>query len=288
MIETQETGVVEVCPPPAPHSSRERNGKIARLPLAIRTELNHRMRDGKPGAELVAWLNSLPEVQQVMKDQFDGLELTACNLSRWREGGHQDYLAEQLVTKGATDLVKDAAAIKGFPLNDLAQNMALVTVARLGVELRRIGLMQDDEARFKCLRDIIWAVIFLRRGEAETERLKRDQRKKEGYLLSEEELEKQVWLWASDPEHKESLRRRLFMSEEEKQAAAEEILSSDSKFLLADEEYIKSIGGKLGARLPEEFVKAMEEAKAKRKEEERQEAPPAPKPEQPPPWAAKR
>src|SRR5713101_951139 len=41
-----------------------RNGKIARLPLAIRQELNRRLQNGEQGKKLVAWLNALPEVRQ--------------------------------------------------------------------------------------------------------------------------------------------------------------------------------------------------------------------------------
>ena len=32
-----------------------RNGKIARLPLAVRQELNRRLDEGKQGKKLVAW-----------------------------------------------------------------------------------------------------------------------------------------------------------------------------------------------------------------------------------------
>jgi hypothetical protein len=37
-----------------------RTGKIARLPLAIRWQLNQRLQHGEVGASLLRWLNSLP------------------------------------------------------------------------------------------------------------------------------------------------------------------------------------------------------------------------------------
>src|SRR5713101_7111978 len=40
-------------------------GKIARLPLAIREQLNRRLQDGEIGRDLVVWLNSAPAVQAV-------------------------------------------------------------------------------------------------------------------------------------------------------------------------------------------------------------------------------
>ena len=47
-----------------------RTGKIARLPKPVRDELGRRLQDGQPGKELVNWLNSLPAVQDVLKEQF--------------------------------------------------------------------------------------------------------------------------------------------------------------------------------------------------------------------------
>ncbi len=47
-----------------------RTGKIARLPRQLRDQLNRRLDDGEPGAELVAWLNSQPTVQTLLKGNW--------------------------------------------------------------------------------------------------------------------------------------------------------------------------------------------------------------------------
>jgi hypothetical protein len=73
-----------------------RRGKIARLPLAIRQELNTRLRNGEEGKQLVLWLNSLPAVQEILVAQFKGKAIAECNLSRWRSGGYADWLLEQM------------------------------------------------------------------------------------------------------------------------------------------------------------------------------------------------
>jgi hypothetical protein len=252
------TGRAGTSPPQTDDAQNNRHGKIWRLPYAVRTELNQRLFQGEKGPGLLAWLNSLPEAKQVTDDHFAGAELTMDNLSRWRKGGYTDWLTEERSRAAFSAISKQAAALEGVSLAALTQNMVLVTIARLAVELHRIESMEDDEARFKCLRDIMWGVIFLRRGEAESERLKREQERRAGFRLPQEELEKQFWLWAAVPENKESLRSRLFMSEAEKEAAIDHILSDDASFLAADEEYIRSIGGKLGAKIPEEFLKAKE------------------------------
>ena len=43
-----------------------RIGKIARLPRAVRIQLNFRLQDGEEGKQIVQWLNSLPHVKRVL------------------------------------------------------------------------------------------------------------------------------------------------------------------------------------------------------------------------------
>ena len=55
---------------PRPGAPRTRGGKIARLPRAVRDQLNLRLLDNEPAPSLVAWLNSLPEVQSRLAALF--------------------------------------------------------------------------------------------------------------------------------------------------------------------------------------------------------------------------
>src|SRR5689334_18390557 len=84
-----------------------RKGKIARLPRAVRDELNRRLQDGEPGTQLVAWLNELPQVKQVLEVQFDGRPITESNLSDHKAGGHQDWLTQQEEMELARELTAD-------------------------------------------------------------------------------------------------------------------------------------------------------------------------------------
>jgi hypothetical protein len=71
------------------------NGKIANLPAEIRDELNYRISDGDQGNELVEWLNSRPEVAEVVNKRFDGTPISEQNLSEWRKRGYQKWLAHR-------------------------------------------------------------------------------------------------------------------------------------------------------------------------------------------------
>lgn len=65
--------------------------KIARLPKAIREEVNRRLDNGEPGSKILPWLNALPDVRMVLAEFFDGKEINDQNLSNWRETGYCEW-----------------------------------------------------------------------------------------------------------------------------------------------------------------------------------------------------
>ena len=75
--------------------SAVRRGKIGRLPLAIRQDVNQRLLDGQTGPAILLWLNALEEVKQILKDQFEGLPIGTVNLSVWRKTGFKTWIAPQ-------------------------------------------------------------------------------------------------------------------------------------------------------------------------------------------------
>ena len=56
----------------SPKIMKARHGKIASLPKEIRDQLNHRLKNGWRGARLANWLNELPQVKEVLPEQFHG------------------------------------------------------------------------------------------------------------------------------------------------------------------------------------------------------------------------
>ena len=54
-------------------------GKIGRLDSDTRHALSERLENGEPNKSLVAWLNSLPEVQERLKFWFEGRAITEQN-----------------------------------------------------------------------------------------------------------------------------------------------------------------------------------------------------------------
>jgi hypothetical protein len=153
-----------------------RNGKIARLPRDLRHQLNRRMADGEPGIRLVEWLNGLEQVKQVMAQDFNGREISEQNLSEWKQGGHQDWLARQEAVACARELAGDASELAEAADGSLADHLSVVLSARYAALVSGWNGEMDDEFRRKvrALRTLCQDIAELRRGDHTAERLRLD------------------------------------------------------------------------------------------------------------------
>ncbi len=147
--------------------SATRNGKIARLPKFIRDELGQRFSDGEQGKQLVEWLNGEECVQEVLKEQFRGRTITEQNLSKWKQGGYQDWLRDEerklfvsKLTEQSGDL--DEAA-DGQEISDRFAGVLAAEMTRLAVEL--LEKETDPEKRWQRLCKIHRELSQLRRDD---------------------------------------------------------------------------------------------------------------------------
>jgi len=90
-----------------------RQGKIARLPHAIREETNRRLHNGESSGVILAWLNAKPDAIRIWDAHFDGAPATPQNLSEWRLGGYKDWIAERESIENTKALASYAAEIAG-------------------------------------------------------------------------------------------------------------------------------------------------------------------------------
>lgn len=156
-------------PNPIPLTGSARTGKIARLPQAVREDLNRRLRDGQPGKELVAWLNTLPEVQAILSASFEGRPITEQNLSEWRSGGYREWqhwektreltraLGQQLVAGEGAGLALEALLAR---LSRLYASMACESIATA-----------DPQEGFRLLRRAFLDLSRLQRADLQSRRL---------------------------------------------------------------------------------------------------------------------
>ena len=102
-----------------------RNGKIARLPRNIREQINRRLQNGDKGAQIVAWLNTEPEVKALTAAEFAGQPVNEVNLSKWKLGGYRDWEAHQEALEAVQRLGADAGELDPADGGQLASHLAV-------------------------------------------------------------------------------------------------------------------------------------------------------------------
>src|SRR5712692_9044786 len=178
-----------------------RIGKIARLPLDIREQLNRRLQDGEIGKDLVVWLNSVPEVQAVLKAEFGDRPVNEPNLSDWRAGGYEDWRVHQDTMQQVNQLVANAKELGGASQTPLSELLATCLAARYAVELSRLtttktprgGTRPTTEAEgnggcdLEVLRKLCRDVLALRRLDLAAQRLRIEREAADREMRKDEE-----------------------------------------------------------------------------------------------------
>jgi hypothetical protein len=150
-----------------------RTGKIARLPLAVREELNHRLADGRPGPEILPWLNALPDVVVVLTTDFGGAPINAQNLSDWRHGGFEDWQKSKDRFHTTRLLAERAAELARAAGGNLAEGSAALLSGRLLELMEKLG----DDTPVEDLALLIKSVATLRDGDIGRQRAEQDRQK---------------------------------------------------------------------------------------------------------------
>ena len=154
-----------------------RHGKIARLPLSIREQINRRLQNGEANKQTAEWLNTLPEVRSLLEAEFDGQPINEVNLSNWKLGGYRDWEAQQQALEAVRRFGADAAEIGQATGGQLADHLALCLTARIAVALQQPAAEGEDAApQLQKLRQLLADLVALRKGDQNAQwlRIERD------------------------------------------------------------------------------------------------------------------
>jgi hypothetical protein len=154
-----------------------RKGKIAHLPGNIRDELNRRLENGEEGVTLLPWLNALPEVLEILKENFDGLPITKQNLSEWRQGGFREWqIRDDLIAQARqlSDGASEMEDVVDTPL--LPGALAGVLAARYAALLNSWDGEPDPkfEDKLRLLRRLNQDIALLQKTMQQASRQQRD------------------------------------------------------------------------------------------------------------------
>ena len=106
-------------------SKSRRNGKVARLPVVLREQINQMLDDGVPYKAIIEKLGGA------------GKHLNEDNISNWRLGGYQDYLNTLQIndrartqTEAAVDVLRETGHLGPAKLQQVCQEIALLQYLR--------------------------------------------------------------------------------------------------------------------------------------------------------------
>ena len=174
-------------------------GKISRLPLAIREQLNVRLDDGQLSKPILKWLNSLPEVRTILKTQFEGRPIDDGNLSEYRRRGFRKWQVQRDALAFAADFPNASSSGNSATLGT-AQFVHWISM-RLAAAAQSAPIPDDDKAELRQLRDFLADIVALRRGELISRRINlEEQRLASAQLKNQQLLEEQFWKWTKRPD----------------------------------------------------------------------------------------
>jgi hypothetical protein len=179
-----------------------RNGKIARLPAAIREELNQRLFDGEPGRQLVEWLNGLPRVQALLQAKFQGNPISDANLSQWKNGGYPEWEAGERMADKVSSIMGGTTGLQAAAKGGLTDRMSLILAANMAIEMQQLESVPDGTEKAKVWRELRISLLALRRCELYAQRLgiERDKHPKPAKKKKEQKM---------TPEQKKQRTRQL-------------------------------------------------------------------------------
>jgi hypothetical protein len=215
-----------------------RNGKIARLPREIRDELNRRLQNGGQGGPLLAWLNALPAVSELLAREFGSSPVSKQNLCEWRAGGFKEWQLRQETLEQARELAADANEITAATDGKLTDHLATVLAVRYASALAGWNGEVTDEFRKKlrALRGMCQDIVELRRGDHSGARLKMEQERLDrGREKTEEEVIAHFQRWLKNPEVRDMVCQN-YISPEERERRMREIFGLEPKPFKTEEE----------------------------------------------------
>src|SRR5215472_16080486 len=202
-----------------------RNGKIARVPRHIRNDLNRRIDDNEQGVKLVAWLNGLDEVKNILNAEFGGRPINEQNLSDWKAGGYQDWVARQEMLELARAIGEDGQEVDEATDYELTDRIATLLAVRLAAMLKKWDGQHAEEfiSKLRPLQALTTEIVRLRRSDHSLRRMKLEQQRVDILRQKTDAGQRKKFLeLIQDPKITKKLTPK--MTKEEAQAVLNELL----------------------------------------------------------------
>ena len=175
-------------------------GKISRLPHSIREQVNQRLLDAQPAPILLEWLNSLPEVQAVLKEHFDGQPIDDGNLSEYRKRAFRKRQLQNAALQFCENFDQQPSPDHPTVAPRIEHFVQWISL-RLAAIAENSSFDGDPQAELRDVRNFLADIVALRRGELISRRISiEEQRLSLLRTEHEQEMESQFWEWTKRPD----------------------------------------------------------------------------------------
>jgi hypothetical protein len=154
-----------------------RTGKIARLPLKVRDELNVRLRENESGQTILPWLNGLDVTKELLARHFNSEPISDANLSVWRQGGFAEWLGDEDRVHKIEKLSELSLRLARASGGNLSEGLLAIAAGQLQEALEAGCEVEFDEATGKAtisgvsVDKLTTAVAKIRAMELEAQKL---------------------------------------------------------------------------------------------------------------------
>jgi hypothetical protein len=164
------------------HAQNERKsmpqpGKIARFPAPVREELNQRLFNGEKCQQVIAWLNSLPDVQTIVDTEFAGQPVLPANLSRWKTTGYKSWRETRELREATDLLLREAPEMPETERRALSRRIGAIFIGDLLMQLRRMDGLREGARKSRLQRDLLDRFVTLQNSQLDGERLRVEEKK---------------------------------------------------------------------------------------------------------------
>jgi hypothetical protein len=174
--------------------------KISLCPSKIREQLNQRLDSGQKSQPIADWLNSLPEVQAVLKEHFAGEPVKRQNLEAWKKTGFRHWQLRQTALQFTEDALPDD--LDQATLDKMSDKLLRMLQIRYAALASNLPPASDDpETELRRLGELCNNLVMLRRGDLSAGRLAVEQeRLAMEKVRSDDEKEAEHWEWTKRPD----------------------------------------------------------------------------------------
>jgi hypothetical protein len=176
-------------------------GKLSRLPPHIREQLNLRLAHNQSAKTILPWINSLPELRDIINEHFNGERVSEQNLSEYRQHTFRRWQMRQAALEFSAEARSDSPSQPQVPPEPLVSQLVHWISLRFAAAAHNSSFPDDYQTELRQIRLFLADILALRRGDLSAQRIHlQQQRLSLEQTKNKDTLEALFWQWAKRPD----------------------------------------------------------------------------------------